>query len=155
MPVALRSDEHGSRLRPFPGARRRRRGQWTPGARQPQTAFVTAAKASNDRMRGSQFSSCKYKSPISPIWPCAASARLGGREIDGLGQAFIKHSDDVEKESRGILDEAERERAATQENYRFWTIVFRILYVFGWVAGIAGILIGTNEDVVVEGLKGD
>lgn len=76
-------------------------------------------------------------------------------EIDGLGQAFIKNSDDVEKESRSILDEAERERAATEENYRFWTIVFRILYVFGWVAGIAGILIGSNEDAVVEGLKGD
>jgi hypothetical protein len=52
------------------------------------------------------------------------------------------------------LDEAERERAAREENHRFWTIVFRILYVFGWVAGIAGILIGTNEDAVVEGLKG-
>lgn len=76
-------------------------------------------------------------------------------EIDGLGQAFIKDSDDVEKESRSILDEAERERAATEENYRFWTIVFRIMYVFGWVVGIAGILIGANEDAVVEGLKGD
>jgi hypothetical protein len=76
-------------------------------------------------------------------------------EIDDLGQAFIKDSDDVEKESRSILEEAERERAATEENYRFWTIRFRVLYVFGWVASIVGILIGANEEAVVEGLKGD
>src|SRR5580658_6072840 len=57
MPVAMRSDEHGSRLRPFPGARPLRRGQWTAGVRRLPTAFVTAVKVSNGRMRGSQFSS--------------------------------------------------------------------------------------------------
>jgi hypothetical protein len=76
-------------------------------------------------------------------------------QIDSLGQEFAKHSDNVEKESHSILEEADKERATTEESYRFWTIVFRILYVFGWAAGVAGILIGANEDEVVEGLKGD
>src|SRR5580700_185661 len=58
MPVAAQSDEPGSRLRPFPGARPPWRGQWTAGARRPPTMFVTAVKVPNDRMRGSQFSSC-------------------------------------------------------------------------------------------------
>src|SRR5580692_10034680 len=56
--VAARSDEPGSRLRPFQGARPLWRGQWTAGARRPPTVFVTAVKLPNDRMRGSQFSSC-------------------------------------------------------------------------------------------------
>jgi hypothetical protein len=59
MRVAARSDGPGSRLRPFPGARPPRRGQWTAGAHQLPTEFVTAVKVSNDRMRGSLFSSCK------------------------------------------------------------------------------------------------
>ena len=58
MPVAAQSDEPGSRLRPFRGARPPWRGQWTAGARRPPTVFVTAVKVPNDRMRGSQFSSC-------------------------------------------------------------------------------------------------
>jgi hypothetical protein len=57
--VAARSDGHGSRLRPFPGARPPRRGQWTAGAHRLPIEFVTVAKVSNDRMRGSLFSSCK------------------------------------------------------------------------------------------------
>ena len=59
MPIAERSDEHESTLRPLPGARPPPRDQWTAGARQPPTAFVTAAKGSNARMRENQFSSCK------------------------------------------------------------------------------------------------
>src|ERR1700733_11658979 len=58
-PIAARSDEHESKLRPFPGARPLRRGQWIAGVRQPLTALLTAAKVSNGRMRGSQFSSCR------------------------------------------------------------------------------------------------
>src|SRR5450432_3659482 len=58
MPVAAQSDEPGSRLHPFRGARPPWRGQWTAGARRPPTVFVTAVKVPNDRMRGSQFSSC-------------------------------------------------------------------------------------------------
>jgi hypothetical protein len=76
-------------------------------------------------------------------------------KIDALGQAFANHSDKVEKASHSILEEADKERATTEENYRFWTIVFRIMYVFGWAVGVVGILIGANEDTVVEGLKGD
>src|SRR5437868_4186010 len=64
MPVAARSDEHGSRLHLFPGVRPPRRGQWTAKAHQPRTALVTAAKVSNARMRGTQFSSCN---PILPF----------------------------------------------------------------------------------------
>jgi hypothetical protein len=64
MPVAARSDEHGSRLHPFPGVRPPRRGQWTAKAHQPRTALVTAAKVSNARMKGTQFSSCN---PILPF----------------------------------------------------------------------------------------
>ena len=63
MPVAARSDEHESRLRPFPGARPRRRGRWTAGARRRPIAFVTAVKAPNDRRRGSQFSSWNISLP--------------------------------------------------------------------------------------------
>src|ERR1700732_2846159 len=63
MLVAARSDEHESRLRPFPGARPPRRGQWTAGARQSPIAFVTAVKVPNDRMRGSQFSSWNISLP--------------------------------------------------------------------------------------------
>src|SRR6202453_2939892 len=59
MPVAARSDGHGSRLRPFPGARPPQRGQWTAGAHRLPTEFVIVVKVSNDRMRGSLFSSCK------------------------------------------------------------------------------------------------
>jgi hypothetical protein len=76
-------------------------------------------------------------------------------KIDALGQEFANHSNNVEKASHSILEEADKERATTEENYRFWTIVFRILYVFGWAVGVVGILIGANEDTVVEGLKGD
>src|ERR1700730_12491260 len=63
MLVAARSDEHESRLRPFPGARPPRRGQWTAGARRSPIAFVTAVKVPNDRMRGSQFSSWNISLP--------------------------------------------------------------------------------------------
>src|SRR5450432_2664907 len=63
MPVAARSDEHGSKHRPFPVARPPRRGQWTAEARRSPTAFVTAVKVSNDQMRGSQFSSCIISLP--------------------------------------------------------------------------------------------
>src|SRR4029077_11155220 len=73
MPVAARSDEHGSRLHPFPGVRPPRRGQWTAKAHQPQTALVTAAKVSNARMRGTQFSSCN---PILPFRMIANPACL-------------------------------------------------------------------------------
>src|ERR1700722_3491673 len=59
MPVAARSDEHGSRLRPFPGARLLRRDRWTAGGHQPPTAYLAVVKVSNDRMRGRQSSSCK------------------------------------------------------------------------------------------------
>src|SRR5207302_10376057 len=71
MPVAARSDEHGSRLHLFPGVRPPRRGQWTAKAHQPRTALVTAAKVSNARMRGIQFSSC------NPILPFRMIANLG------------------------------------------------------------------------------
>src|SRR3984893_13314848 len=63
MLVAARSDEHESRLRPFPGARPPRRGQWTAGARRSPIAFVTAVKVPSDRMRGSQFSSWNISLP--------------------------------------------------------------------------------------------
>src|SRR5580704_9499155 len=63
MLVAARSDEHESRLRPFPGARPPRRGQWTAGARRSPIAFLTAVKVPNDRMRGSQFSSWNISLP--------------------------------------------------------------------------------------------
>src|SRR5579864_3173739 len=63
MLVAARSDEHENRLRPFPGARPPRRGQWTAGARRSPIAFVTAVKVPNDRMRGSQFSSWNISLP--------------------------------------------------------------------------------------------
>jgi hypothetical protein len=59
MPIASRSGEHESRLRPFPGARPPRRGQWIAAARLPPTGFVTAGKVSNGRMRESRSSSCK------------------------------------------------------------------------------------------------
>src|SRR5467141_2272795 len=73
MPVAARSDEHGSRLHPFPGVRPPRRGQWTAKAHQPRTALVTAAKVSNARMRGTQFSSCN---PLLPFRMIAAPGCL-------------------------------------------------------------------------------
>src|ERR1700733_11980829 len=63
MPVVARSDEPGNRLRPFPGARPPRRGQWTVTAHRSPTRFLTAVKGSNDRMRGSLFSSCKLSLP--------------------------------------------------------------------------------------------
>src|SRR5437660_704736 len=63
MPVVARNDEPGSRLRPFRGVRPPRRGQWTAGARRSPTVSVTAVKESNDRMRGSQFSSCNISFP--------------------------------------------------------------------------------------------
>src|ERR1700691_399788 len=63
MPVAARSDEPGSKLRPFPGARPPRRGQSTAEARRPPTALVTAVKLSNDRTRSSEFSSCNVSLP--------------------------------------------------------------------------------------------
>src|ERR1700687_3490977 len=63
MLVAARSDEHESRLRPFPGARPPRRGQWTAGAHRSPIVFVTAVKVPNDRMRGSQFSSWNISLP--------------------------------------------------------------------------------------------
>jgi hypothetical protein len=57
--VVAQSDERESTLRPFPGARPPRRGQWTAEVRQPPIAFVIADSVSNGRMRESQFSSCK------------------------------------------------------------------------------------------------
>src|ERR1700743_2169932 len=63
MPAAARSDERGSRLRPFPGARPPRLGQWIGGARRPPTELVTAVKVTNDRMRGNLFSSCTISFP--------------------------------------------------------------------------------------------
>ena len=89
-PVAARSDERGSRLRPFQVARLPRRGQWTAEARRSPTAFVIAVKVPNGRMRGSQFSSCnislayrRYGSaPLLRVAPrrmlpcCFLSARL-------------------------------------------------------------------------------
>src|ERR1700716_1307100 len=63
MLVGARSDEHESRLRPSPGARPPRRGQWTAGARRSPIVFVTAVKVPNDRMRGSQFSSWNISLP--------------------------------------------------------------------------------------------
>src|ERR1700683_5547308 len=63
MLAAARSDEHESRLRPFPGARPPRRGQWTAGAHRSPIAFVTAVKVPNERMKGSQFSSWNMSLP--------------------------------------------------------------------------------------------
>src|ERR1700677_2280452 len=58
MPVAERSDGHGSRLHPFPCARPPRRDLWIAEVRRSPIAFVTVVKVPNDRMRGSRFSSC-------------------------------------------------------------------------------------------------
>src|ERR1700758_2162225 len=80
MPVAARSDEHGSRLHPFPGVRPPRRGQWTAKAHQPRTALVTAAKVSSDRMKGNQFSSCNISFPYRPN-KCAPLQFSNGKEI--------------------------------------------------------------------------
>src|ERR1700677_999766 len=58
MPVAVQSDEPGSRLRPFLVSRPPWRGQWIAEAHQRRTVLVIAVKVSSDRMRESQFSSC-------------------------------------------------------------------------------------------------
>jgi hypothetical protein len=57
MRVAARSDEHGSKPRPFPGVLLRQQAQLTATACQPLIAFLTAVTASNDRMRETQFPS--------------------------------------------------------------------------------------------------
>src|SRR5580704_11248903 len=89
MPVAARSDEHESRLRPFPGARPPRRGQWTAGARRSPIAFVTAVKAPNDRRRGSQFSSWNISLPYRRYgWALFLCMALAGPTADNLCRLF-------------------------------------------------------------------
>src|SRR5580698_2257198 len=53
MRVAARSGEHESRRRPFPGARPRRRGQWTAGARRTPIVFMEYKFATSSKwLRG-------------------------------------------------------------------------------------------------------
>src|ERR1700752_5388012 len=80
MPVVARSDEYGSRLRPFPGAPPPPRGRWIVGAYQRPTAFVTAAKPSNVRKREKQFSSC------SPLFRFGCFSREFGISASDLRQ---------------------------------------------------------------------
>jgi hypothetical protein len=79
-PHQIRSDEPGSRLRPFPGALPPRRSQWTAGARRSPTAFVTAVKVSNDRMRESRFSSCNISLP-NRRYGCAPPLRAAFAQV--------------------------------------------------------------------------
>src|SRR5882757_2654781 len=64
MPVAVQSDEPGSRLRPFLVARPPWRGQWIAEAHQRRTVLVIAVKVSSGRMRENQFSSCNMSLPF-------------------------------------------------------------------------------------------
>ncbi len=58
--VAARSDERGTRLRPFPTAPLPRQGQWTARARHPPIALVTVATMSSGRTKGTQFSTSSH-----------------------------------------------------------------------------------------------
>lgn len=71
-PIASRSGEHESRLRPFPVARPQQPGRWTAEAHQLPTALLTVVKVSNGRTRGSRFSSCQIS-----LLPRSAGATPG------------------------------------------------------------------------------
>ena len=74
--------------------------------------------------------------------------------IAEVATTFAKHSENVNKASTNILTEAENERETTERNYKWWTIVFYILYALGWAVAVAGIIIGADENKVIEGLEG-
>jgi hypothetical protein len=85
MPAVGRSDEHGCRLRQFPGARPTPHGRWIAGAYQLPTALVTAAKPSNGRTRERQSSSCREVQ-------CSGSVALSG-EFGTTASDLCQHVD--------------------------------------------------------------
>jgi len=85
MPVAARSDERGSRHRPFPGAQPPRQCQSTARVHRRPTAFATAVKVSNDRMRGTQFSSYN---PVYHPNECSESS-MRNQKLDVIRSGLV------------------------------------------------------------------
>jgi hypothetical protein len=66
-----------------------------------------------------------------------------------------KCSQTLESVSREILHEAANERVKAEANYEMWNKFTFLLYGVGFVIGIFGILMGGEDDSIVESLQGE